>query len=329
METGLAAGVVVSRYVPVPHEALEAVDVEFWGAVTDLFRRAHALRWAPFQVTERSLMSRWNMSNRKVWNLLGELTAHGFIAVERGTKREQSRVTVFCPTAEADGEVRQSSRHRTRQKEAGSTEDVDESAAHRAAQPAAPSTRHETEEREEQLPEPPARRKSSKASGEPKGTRKTPDTAWVRTMTDRWVAAWGPSNGTYPFDWMKDRQTFARAALALGVELNQPIPPDVLDHLERAMVAYITAARRDDPRCFPKGTPTVGRFAVNLSDWLIATETTRTAEVPRATIEARMRRELDAGATVTELRERLKVTTKLKPPEVAYALTFLDRLEAR
>jgi hypothetical protein len=91
----------VSGFVPVPDEALEAVEPHEWHAVVDLYRRGRALRWQPFTVTERSLETRWRITGRRVWAVLDQLAEMGLITLERGTKRTPSRVTVLCPTAEA------------------------------------------------------------------------------------------------------------------------------------------------------------------------------------------------------------------------------------
>jgi hypothetical protein len=165
-----------------------------------------------------------------------------------------------------------------------------------------------------------------------KATRKTPNTAWVQQMTGRWLKAWGDQHGTYPFVWLKDRETLAAAALAVGVELNQPFPPEALDHLERAMGAYIAAARlalkQGDTKFFPRGPPTVGRFGADLANWLLSTERTVShADIPRASIEARIRERLKK-VSIPEARAEVKASTRFKPPEITYALSVLDRLEA-
>jgi hypothetical protein len=171
-----------------------------------------------------------------------------------------------------------------------------------------------------------------KADKAPKAKRKTPNTAWVQQMTARWVKAWGDQHGTYPFVWLKDRETLAAAALAVGVELNQPFPPEALDHLERAMGAYIAAARlalkQGDTKFFPRGPPTVGRFGADLANWLLSTERTVShADIPRASIEARIRERLKK-VSIPEARAEVKASTRFKPPEITYALSVLDRLEA-
>lgn len=129
----------MSRYVPVPHDALEATRIEEWHAVVDLFKRGHALRWRSFEVTERSLGSRWSMTGRRVWGLLQELEGLGHVVLERGTGRTASRVTVLCPTAE------QSRQQSGQQNEPGTKRESGDSEAHREAQNGELLTRHETE----------------------------------------------------------------------------------------------------------------------------------------------------------------------------------------
>lgn len=129
----------MSRYVPVPHDALEATRIEEWHAVVDLFKRGHALRWRSFEVTERSLGSRWSMTGRRVWGLLQELETLGHVVLERGTGRTASRVTVLCPTAE------QSRQQSGQQNESDSKPKENEREAHSEAQNGELLTRHETE----------------------------------------------------------------------------------------------------------------------------------------------------------------------------------------
>lgn len=90
----------MSGFVPVPRDALNAVEPSEWGAVTDIYQRAHALRWQPFRVTERSLCTRWSLGNRRVWTLLRDLEALGLLTLTRGKKRQASVVEVACPTSE-------------------------------------------------------------------------------------------------------------------------------------------------------------------------------------------------------------------------------------
>ena len=88
----------VRRFVPVPHEALELISQNDWGAVTDLYKRGHALRWRRFEVTIRSLTTRWGVSRRRAWTILEELQSLGFLSVVRGSGGLPSTVEVFDPT---------------------------------------------------------------------------------------------------------------------------------------------------------------------------------------------------------------------------------------
>jgi hypothetical protein len=162
---------------------------------------------------------------------------------------------------------------------------------------------------------------------------KTPDTAWSRQMADRWTAAFGPG---YAFDWFKDRQSLARAAGAVGVELNQPLPEAALDHLQRAMAVYIAAARRDDPTCWPKGTPTIGGFVVRLSEWVMkVAHPTGPPRTPhdgialplsrRGVVEQRLRPLLDRGDPIATIRAQVAASTRLNPDERDYAFHLLDQ----
>lgn len=89
----------VSGYVPVAHDALALVDEESWFAVLDLYKRAHALRWRPFLVTERSLKTKWKMGNSRVWTTLSILESGGLLVVTKGARRrDPTTVQVFDPT---------------------------------------------------------------------------------------------------------------------------------------------------------------------------------------------------------------------------------------
>jgi hypothetical protein len=132
------------RFVPVPYEALDAIEAADWVAVTDLYKRAHSLRWQSFEVTERSLMSRWQMSGRKCWRVVGALKRLGLLDMTTGSKRNPTLITVFCPTEE----VQQLGQQLGQQNGRGLTGDMDEGAAQEAAQEAALLTRHEKKQRD-------------------------------------------------------------------------------------------------------------------------------------------------------------------------------------
>ncbi len=86
------------RFVPVPHEALDACEQRDWGAVVDLYKRAHSLRWKPFRVTERSLATRWGCSGRRVWVIIEALELQGLLVLVKGSRRKQSNITLVEPT---------------------------------------------------------------------------------------------------------------------------------------------------------------------------------------------------------------------------------------
>lgn len=112
----------MSGYVPIPHDALAALPVENWHAVVDLFRRAHALRWRPFHVTEASLATSWNVSGRRVWVILDGLADLGLVEVHRGSNRKPTRIVVKCPT----NEVKRSGQRSGQRNEPDETPNEDE-----------------------------------------------------------------------------------------------------------------------------------------------------------------------------------------------------------
>lgn len=89
-------------FVPVPLAALDAVDPRDGGAVVDLYRRAFALRWRPFAISERSLAARWGIGNHRVRSILQSLADAGLIRREPPTGRRPGRVTVVRPTQSDD-----------------------------------------------------------------------------------------------------------------------------------------------------------------------------------------------------------------------------------
>lgn len=137
------------RFVPIPYAAIEAVDVSELHAVTDLYRRAHSLRWLPFYVTERSLKTRWNLSARQCWRVLRSLESLGLITVVRGSRRSPTVITVGCVT----NEVKHVGQHVGQQNAIGATPDIKKSGAQVGAQGGALLTRDET--RDNKPPKPP------------------------------------------------------------------------------------------------------------------------------------------------------------------------------
>lgn len=93
------------QFVPVPVLALDAVEPECWLGVVDLYKRAHALRWKPMTVTERSLKTRWRLGNSRVWSTLRVLEELGLLRIEHGkARRDPTRLHVFCPTRQAQAQ---------------------------------------------------------------------------------------------------------------------------------------------------------------------------------------------------------------------------------
>ena len=92
------------QFVPVPTYAIIAAEPSEYGAVLDLYHRAHALRWRPFQITERSVCTRWGMNRYRVWSLLDTLAALDLIRIDRGGRRRPTVITVINPTAKQGGE---------------------------------------------------------------------------------------------------------------------------------------------------------------------------------------------------------------------------------
>ena len=138
------------RFVPVPYEALDAVDAADFGAVTDIYRRAHSLRWRPFEITQRSLATRWNMTPRQVWRILEGLEFQGLLTITRGTPRKGSILTVNCPTnEEAEPEHRSGNRSGHHISKV-STEDIGASVSQGEPLSGPSLTRHEKRQREKE-----------------------------------------------------------------------------------------------------------------------------------------------------------------------------------
>jgi CBS domain-containing protein len=68
---------VTRRFVPVPYDAIDLVPE--WLALVDLYKRGHQKRWKPWESTTRSLATSWNLSTRRVGDILGVLEAAGLL----------------------------------------------------------------------------------------------------------------------------------------------------------------------------------------------------------------------------------------------------------
>jgi hypothetical protein len=88
------------RFLPLPYDVVEAFDGPELLLALELYRRAHALRWQWFNVTERQLCARYAMGNRRLWTCLEHLSDLGLLTVDRGSKRRPTRLLVTCPTRE-------------------------------------------------------------------------------------------------------------------------------------------------------------------------------------------------------------------------------------
>jgi len=137
------------RFVPVPYAAIEAVDVSELHAVADLYKRAHSLRWHPFEITERSLRTRWGMSGRQCWRLLHSLERLGLLTITKGSRRSPTVIAVVCVT----NELQHVGQHVGQHNGAGSKPTINKSDAQGDAQGGALLTRDET--RDENTPKPP------------------------------------------------------------------------------------------------------------------------------------------------------------------------------
>lgn len=149
----------MSGFLPIPHAALAAVAEDEWIAVMDLYRRAHMLRWEPLRVTERSLVTKWRLGNRRVWGVLEALRDAGLLEFERGDNRRPTTVRVYSPTDErqevADMQQRglHSGQRTVQRSEPESTEDISDRAAQPTAQDAAQDAENLSETRERDLKE--------------------------------------------------------------------------------------------------------------------------------------------------------------------------------
>lgn len=160
----------MSGFLPVAHDALAACcdDLDRF-AVLDLYMRAHRRRWKPLRVTERSLVSKWHMGNRRVWSLLAELEAIGCARIAKGGRRTPTTIEIFDPTGVQQGDQQgdqhngpHSDQHNKRGSSGRTANRAAQDAARRTAQDAAQdaATLDETREGEvetetENTPKPP------------------------------------------------------------------------------------------------------------------------------------------------------------------------------
>jgi hypothetical protein len=118
------------RFLPIPYDAVEAFDGPELLLVLELYRRAHALRWRAFNVTERALCARFRIGNRRLRSCLEQLEALGLLTVERGDRRRPTRLSIVCPTRENAAANEQQNGSKTTaiepQNDPGSTEQIDE-----------------------------------------------------------------------------------------------------------------------------------------------------------------------------------------------------------
>lgn len=147
----------MSGWVPIPREALDACEPAEWIAVVDLYQRANAVRWRTLRLTERAMVARWGLGNRRVWSLLEDLEAMGLLTVEKGGRRAPTRVTVNDPTETGErresSEARHSDQHSDQQNEAGATPTIVKCAAQPTAQDAETLVRSKTKIQEESAPD--------------------------------------------------------------------------------------------------------------------------------------------------------------------------------
>lgn len=104
------------RFLPLPYDALELFDGPELLLVVELYRRAHALRWRVFNVTERALCSRYRIGNRRLWACLEQLDALGLLTFERGGGRMPTRLLVVCPTREVEPDSKSSAAQQQRKR---------------------------------------------------------------------------------------------------------------------------------------------------------------------------------------------------------------------
>lgn len=101
------------RFLPLPYDVVEAFEGPELLLALELYRRAHALRWQWFNVTERQLCARYRIGNRRLWSCLGQLSELGLLTIDRGSKRRPTRLLVACPTRETGAAKEQQNRSKT------------------------------------------------------------------------------------------------------------------------------------------------------------------------------------------------------------------------
>ena len=242
------------RFLAIPYAALEVTDLREHGAVVDLYKRAHALRWRPFKVTERSLAAKWGVSGRRVWTILERLQCADCLTISKGCKRQQTVISIVAP-------VKQLGQQLGQQNERVRKPDMEESEAQDEAQDEAPSyeTRDKTRDFQNDadgaaLPLPIARKlaaadlptsadelarfpRSIIASADGIGAKSIATiAAWLaghgvqfrpeppkaakrdsKPYTDAWLAAWtAKRSDAYPWDWFRESALLLQVAGVLG-----------------------------------------------------------------------------------------------------------------
>ena len=90
----------VLSFVPVDRLAIDLIPRSEWGAVLDLYQRAHQLRYRPFSVSLRPLARSWGVGTTRARAILSILEAEGLLSVE--PSKAGTRVCVFSPTRSAE-----------------------------------------------------------------------------------------------------------------------------------------------------------------------------------------------------------------------------------
>lgn len=177
----------VRRFLPIPYDAIEAFSGPDLLLVVELYRRAHALRWRAYNVTQRSLSTRFGIDARRIRTVLDEVHALELGVVEHGSKRRPTRVSIHCPTRQ-DSAAQDAAQDaaKTQQNNTGANVKTDDRAAQDAAQdesgPAPLLLRHDSEKRKQD----PKEREADLADPMPKWLRN-----WLRTDGRLVVAAKG------------------------------------------------------------------------------------------------------------------------------------------
>jgi hypothetical protein len=107
----------------------------------------------------------------------------------------------------------------------------------------------------------PARERKAKPKVEP------PTDHQVRSGYAAWKAAWGDQRPMYPWAPAADRKHLTAAAESAGIAADVEPTPEQLERLTAAMRVYIAEAEAE--RAFPPGPPTIQKFHVGRSEWLL------------------------------------------------------------